>query len=219
MRTIYFPDAITGWIFFTLIMSVLAVASYTDQRWRLVPKWLTLPALGLGLLVNILRGCWLAAHEIPVWSFGRQGIALGGLDGLLFAITGALVGFGLLLVLWLLGTCGGGDVKLFAALGAWIGPQLVFLVLVVSLVFLIVYLIGHLGLQLLKGKTPTSALAAQSRKKLQASQPRKQRLMVKYSGIVAAATAVVLLWAFRIDCGLVKPVSGSAIQEARTHGR
>src|SRR5438270_8400 len=51
-------------------------------------------------------------------------ILSGALDGLLFALAGFGLGFALFFVLWVLGACGGGDVKLFAALGAWVGPAL-----------------------------------------------------------------------------------------------
>jgi len=219
MKTIYFPEAISGWVFFTLIMSLLAVASYTDQRWRVVPKWLTLPTLGLGLLISILRGCWLAANEIPVWSLGKQGIVLGGLDGLLFSLTGVVVGFGLIFVFWILGVCGGGDVKLFAALGAWIGPGLVFCVLAVSLVFLSLYLVVHLGVQLLRGRRVTDGLPRANQRSRTGKEPKKQRVIVKYSAVVAASTALVLLWAFRIDIHLVQPVGKVPAQEARTDAR
>lgn len=219
MKTIYFPEAISGWVFFTLLMSLLVVASYTDQRLRVVPKWLTLPALGLGLLVNFLRGCWVAAHDLPVFALGRQGTFLGGIDGLYFSLTGVLMGFCLMFALWLLGVCGGGDVKLFAALGAWIGPGLVISVLVVSLVMLSGYLVVHLAVQTLRGRRPTHGLARSSERPRAGKEPRKQRVIFKYSVVVAASTAVVLLWAFRIDFRLVPPPEQVPVQEARTHAR
>ena len=47
-----------------------------------------------------------------------------GWHGLLEGLTGALVGGGLLCVLFLIGGMGGGDVKMMAAVGAWVGlPQ------------------------------------------------------------------------------------------------
>lgn len=39
----------------------------------------------------------------------------------MFALKGALTGGGLLIILFVLGGMGGGDVKLLAALGAWLG--------------------------------------------------------------------------------------------------
>jgi prepilin peptidase CpaA len=40
------------------------------------------------------------------------------------SLGGFATGFGILLVLWLIGGGGGGDVKLMGALGAWLGPLL-----------------------------------------------------------------------------------------------
>ena len=40
----------------------------------------------------------------------------------MFAFKGILTGGGLLIILFVLGGMGGGDVKLLAALGAWLGP-------------------------------------------------------------------------------------------------
>ncbi len=48
---------------------------------------------------------------------------MGALDGFLFALVGSLVGFAFFAILFALGTCGGGDVKLFTAIGAWLGRQ------------------------------------------------------------------------------------------------
>src|SRR3954464_14413049 len=108
----YFPDPVSGWVFLMALIGVLAIASYTDERTMKVPKWLTLPALGLGLLFSLLRGGLLGGHGMPVWLFADPGAALGVLDGLLFALAGLVVGFVLFFGLWVLGFCGGGDVKL-----------------------------------------------------------------------------------------------------------
>ena len=84
------------------LVAVLLTAIYTDVGFSRIPNWLTISAMGFGL----------AAHS---W--------LHGLQGLLFSLLGLLVGLGLFLILYLLGTVGGGDVKLMAAVGAMVGPQ------------------------------------------------------------------------------------------------
>jgi prepilin peptidase CpaA len=81
-----------------------ATAGIIDARTGRIPNWLTLPAAGAGLLAN--------------W-------ALGGHAGLAFAAVGLVAAA---LVPWVLHrvtqgrAIGGGDVKLFAALGALRGP-------------------------------------------------------------------------------------------------
>lgn len=49
--------------------------------------------------------------------------ATAGFSGIRLSILGMGVGLGLLMIPYLLGGMGGGDVKLLGALGAWLGPK------------------------------------------------------------------------------------------------
>lgn len=206
----YFPDPLSAWLFLGGLTTVLAIASYTDQRSMQVPKWLTLPTLAVGLVVSLLRGAWLAAHGAPVWILGESGVLLGGLDGLLFALAGFAVGFTLFLGMWLLGVCGGGDVKLFAALGAWIGPVLVIAVLAVSLVLLWMYVAAVLFTRLVQGRRLAHPLGQTPR-----ARAPKGPMVVRYSLIATLAAIPVLLWAFRSDLRLVTIPSPNQTAEVR----
>lgn len=83
-----------------------AVAAVTDARAGRIPNWLTLPLGGVGLSIHA---------------------ATGGLGGALLSLSGLVLASALP---WLLyrstsgKAIGGGDVKLFAALGALMGPLL-----------------------------------------------------------------------------------------------
>ena len=90
---------------------VLAVATFTDLRSRRIPNWLVLPFMVAGVAVS-------------AWVHGWHGIgqSLAGL-GLGAAIFGVLA---------LMGGMGMGDVKLCAAIGAWIGPSQLVVALVVT---------------------------------------------------------------------------------------
>lgn len=90
---------------------VVVVATVTDLRSRRIPNWLVLPFLGAGILVS----GWLHG-----WHGLGQSLAGAGLGLVLFGI-----------FFWL-GGMGAGDVKLAAAIGAWVGPQQLLIALVLT---------------------------------------------------------------------------------------
>jgi prepilin peptidase CpaA len=93
---------------------VLAVATFTDLRQRRIPNWLVLPFLLAGIVVSPWRPDWHGNSH----SFGWHGL------GQSFAGLGLSLLFNGL-AFWM-GWTGGGDVKLCAAIGAWIGPVQMF---------------------------------------------------------------------------------------------
>lgn len=58
-----------------------------------------------------------------------------GLDGLLFTVCGAGAGLLLLLIMYVMGAVGAGDVKLFAGIGAWMGTLFTLQVIMYSILF------------------------------------------------------------------------------------
>lgn len=99
-------------LFFVALVALLTLTAATiDLRTRRVPNWLTLTGLGGALLLHLVM-------------LGPAGLG--------FALLGFGTGFGLLLILWLIGGAGGGDVKLMGALGAWLGVSLTWRVFLVS---------------------------------------------------------------------------------------
>lgn len=82
-------------------LTVAAVACVTDLKSRRIPNWLTLSA---------------AAGAFGFFLAGQ------GWHGLGWSAAGWAVGLAMFLPLFLLRGMGGGDVKLVAALGAWLGP-------------------------------------------------------------------------------------------------
>jgi prepilin peptidase CpaA len=84
-----------------LLIPATAYASWIDYKERRVPNWLNAAIAAMGILV---QGVF----------FGWSGVGT--------ALSGMLIGFGVLIVPWLMHGMGAGDVKLMAAIGAWFGP-------------------------------------------------------------------------------------------------
>jgi prepilin peptidase CpaA len=91
-----------------LAIAVGLCAGWTDWRSRRIPNWLTIPALAAGV----------ALHG-----------AMHGAAGVVESLKGAGIALAVLLPLVLLRALGGGDWKLLGALGAFLGAQMVLVVL------------------------------------------------------------------------------------------
>ena len=184
---VFFPSPLFGWVYLFVLFSMLLLAAFLDYRTLILPKSLTLSLLAVGIVANMIRGGWLGGELREVWIL-PVGTRNGILDGLLFALAGFGAGFAIFFLMWIAGSCKGGDVKLFAALAAWIGPRLAFLVLLVCLVELFLVVLFRIAQSLVGGR-------AVSR------QPEKKRLLA-FALPLALATFVVLLWSFRVDLHL-----------------
>jgi prepilin peptidase CpaA len=90
---------------------VVAVATFTDLKRRIIPNWLVFPFLAAGFTASAWLGGWRGMGQ------SLMGLGLG------------LVLFG---VLFWMGGMGAGDVKLAAAIGAWVGPAQLFFALFVT---------------------------------------------------------------------------------------
>jgi prepilin peptidase CpaA len=88
-----------------ILVAALVIASLTDVAHRRIPNAITYPLAAFGLIFHFV---------------------LSGLAGFLFSMSGILVGAGLLLLFYVLGGMGAGDVKLMAAVGSILGPADVF---------------------------------------------------------------------------------------------
>lgn len=93
-------------------MLIAGVAAFLDWRSRRIPNWLTIPALVAGLVINTI---------------------VSGLPGLLHSLEAASAVMLVLLPVVLLKGLGGGDWKLMGALGAWLGPTRVIIVLLATI--------------------------------------------------------------------------------------
>jgi prepilin peptidase CpaA len=83
------------------VVAIGVVASISDLRTRRIPNALTFAAAAAATAFHVLTG---------------------GLSGLGLSLAGLAVGLAVFFPIFALGGLGGGDVKLLACLGAWLGP-------------------------------------------------------------------------------------------------
>ncbi len=97
-----------------LLLAFLGIAAVVDFRTYRIPNWLTGPAILAGITLNTVT------MQFP---------------GLVFSLEGAAVGLSMFVVLYVCGWMGAGDVKLFAAVGSFLGPsQTISAALIIALV-------------------------------------------------------------------------------------
>ncbi|UUO07972.1 A24 family peptidase [Blastopirellula sp. J2-11] len=155
----------------TLVGLFTAVAFYVDLTTGKLPNWLTMPALLAAVVFHSVVYSWA---------------------GLQHSLLGALVGFVLLFVLFVIGGGGGGDVKFMAALGAWFGPILILLVFVgsavLALIITIAIFVGKLMFRAKTDKSEPSETGDSTQKKLDIA-----RQTIPYGVPVCLASWIILL--------------------------
>jgi Flp pilus assembly protein protease CpaA len=209
----FFPAAAFGWLYYGVLVSLLSVAAYIDLRHMKVPKWLSLLVLALGLVANLARGFWLGSQNQEVWKLGANGPWVGAADGLLFALAGFGTGFGIFFLMWIVGLCGGGDVKLLGAASAWFGPYYALWILFLTTVILIVLLFFQLSASFLfSNPHVVFQRLVDNKRKAQSARSRRWGHGMTFSFSLALATALALLWFFRVDLRLAEPRPDSAHQ-------
>lgn len=115
--------------FTSLLVVMLLGAAVFDLRQGRIPNWVTFPSMVGGL------GLYTILH---------------GLEGLLFSLKGLGLGLGLLLLFYMAGGVGAGDVKLLGAVGGLIGPSGVFSAFLITAlvggIYALLLLVRRLGL-------------------------------------------------------------------------
>ncbi len=97
-------DAVEYWqVSAAILVPSILLASWIDLRYHKVPNWLNLFIILSGFTAQAVFHGWM---------------------GLWQGLLGMLLGFGLLIIPWLMHAMGAGDVKLMAGIGVWLGPAL-----------------------------------------------------------------------------------------------
>ena len=176
------PEITIGLVVFLIGVGAYTVtAAISDIRIKKIPNKLTLPFFGAGIVYQ------LAFH---------------GLAGLGEGFLGFAAGFGLLFLLWVIGSGGGGDVKLMGGLSMWLGWKLTIMVLIGSVVFaaigtfgVVVYSMFSRGVYDTKDKyLATGKLKKGEKPKKEKLEQKQHRRPMGYAVPVALATWVVVAW-------------------------
>jgi prepilin peptidase CpaA len=169
-----------------VVLVAVLTAAVADLRAFRISNLLTLPLLLSGLLYH----CTIA-----------------GTDGLLSSLLGMLFGFAPLFLFYLMGGMGGGDVKLMAAVGAWLGVPLILYVFVVSALAAGVYgaiLIVATGrlreawvnLQILWHRLAAVGrhLGAEDQIEAEVKRPDRRRRIIPFAAMIAVGIIAVIVW-------------------------
>lgn len=101
-----------------LLFALLLIATVTDVWRRKIYNWLTYPGILAALAVNAAGSLWESRSAAATPWKSRIGWV-----GLTESIEGLLLCGGCMVICYALFRIGGGDVKLMAMIGAWLGVQ------------------------------------------------------------------------------------------------
>lgn len=159
-------------VFLVAVLTFTVIAAISDVRTRKIPNKMTVPMCIAGLVYQL---------------------AFFQLNGLWAALAGFAAGFGIFFVLWMIGTAGGGDVKLMGALGPWMGGMLTLKVMFVSLIFVTVGTFGIVVWSVLSnGLRRTKTQYLKTKTSAETSGERQKRRVMAFAAPVALATWCVV---------------------------
>lgn len=146
---------------------LLGIAFWTDIRRMEIPNGLTLSFLALGFIYHAVAN---------------------GLDGMGHSGLGAAAGMLPLLVMYALKGIGGGDVKWFAAFGAWAGAEAAWQLVILSILFA-----GGIAVLLLLLRLPGLRRIEAGMLRWSSRQESQYRGRLAFPFMLAVAPALVML--------------------------
>lgn len=174
-------------VFVLFVVAYTLAATLWDHWYWKIPNKLTLPMFFAG------------------WVY--QGL-FNGLSGLADGALGFLVGFGFLFIMWIIGSGGGGDVKLMGGLSVWLGFYWSIYVFIVSTFLVVLVTMGVVLWNVItRGTKATKKILLATGKPTKAGDKRpretleqkQQRRIMAYALPIALATWGLLLLGFLKD--------------------
>jgi len=182
----------------------------------LIPASIVLIAALIAAVTDVWKFKVYNALTVPLLLTGLayHGI-VGGMPGFLGSVTGVLFGFGVLIVIYAMGGMGAGDVKLMAAIGAWLGMPLTFFVFLASALasgayalFLIVWARSlretWINLQIVMFRIMAFGhhLGSDDRVESEVMRSDRHRRLVPFGAMVAVGLVAIIVWCGQIAQGL-----------------
>lgn len=171
-----------------VVLTASVIAAVTDLLKFKVHNLLTMPLLICGLIYHGM---------------------VSGSAGLVESLLGMIFGFGILVIFYVMGGMGAGDVKLMAAVGAWLGMRATFLVFIATGLAAGLYAIGVIiwyhrvsetwvNLQILWHRISAVGrhLAADDRVEVQVQQADRRSRIIPFAAMMAIGilATVALAW-------------------------
>jgi prepilin peptidase CpaA len=171
---------------FAVVIAGTAISAVTDF-WRFkVYNVLTIPLLFSGLIYH--------------------GLMSGG-PGFSVSLLGAIFGFGILIIPYVMGGMGAGDVKLMSAVGAWLGLLLTFRVFIASSIAAGIYALvlitmsrklleTWVNMQILWHRVTVFGryLGADDRVESAVNQDDRRKRVIPFAAMVAVGIIATLMW-------------------------
>jgi prepilin peptidase CpaA len=174
------------WAPLGVVAVALVAATFTDVRTLKVHNWLTIPLFLSGLLYHA---------------------AVGGIEGFVGSLVAAAAVFGILLVPYVLGALGAGDVKLVAAIAAWLGATTAFTIGALGFLLTGIYCLGvlciqgrladawlHFKVSMMRLQMVARHIGADEGERIHemAATPEGRKRLVPFSAMIAIATILAV---------------------------
>jgi prepilin peptidase CpaA len=173
----------------SVVLIAVLVTAVTDVWKFKIHNLLTLPLLASGLIYHAVVGGW---------------------GGCAASLLGALIGFCPLIVLYILGGMGAGDVKLMAGVGAWLGPLLTFYVFLASSLAAGVYALVIIFMYQRTSETWVNLqiawhrisavgryLGAEERVEAEVARPDRRGRIIPFAAMIALG--ILLAWKYLVE--------------------
>jgi prepilin peptidase CpaA len=175
-----------------VVLAATLIAAVTDVWKFKVPNILTLPLLVTGIVYHTVLGGMTE---------------MGWMGGLVTSLLGIVCGSALLLVFNLMGGMGAGDVKLMAAVGAWLGVPFTFFVCLASSlaagIYAVVLILAcgrvhetWVNFKIIWHRVSAVGrhLGAEDRIEGEVGRPDRRHRVIPFAAMVAAGMIFVIVW-------------------------